>query len=137
VLILPQGVTDDHITVASGGKLQMYLGGTSFSISGNNVWNQDGLAGSFIVYCAPTITSIALSGNGSFTGVIVAPNADFQFNGGGRDTIDFIGALVVKSVKLNGHFNMHYDECLAEIPPAGRYLITHWDEVTPTSAAVP
>jgi hypothetical protein len=37
--------------------------------------------------------------------------------GGGSDTWDFIGAVVTKSVTLNGHFDFHFDENLARIGP--------------------
>jgi Tfp pilus assembly protein PilX len=122
--------TGDSIKIANGGSLEMYVGGTSVSLSGNDIVNEPGLAQNFIVYCAPSVTSVSLSGNASFTGVLVAPNASVSLNGSGNSTaVDFIGSLLADSITLNGHFNFHYDEALKKLPPNGRYLITQWDEV--------
>ena len=52
-------------------------------------------------------------------------------NGGGSANNDFMGALLVNSVVMNGHFNFHYDEALARDPTWGRLLITSWDEISP------
>jgi hypothetical protein len=131
-LVLPNGFEmagNDTLTIAQNAAVEMFVGGTSTSINGNAVLNMGGLAENFIVYCAPSVTSLALSGNGQFTGVLVAPNAHIDLNGGGNNTVDFIGAMVVSSVKLNGHFNFHYDEALGRMPANGRYLITSWDEL--------
>ena len=48
-------------------------------------------------------------------GTIYAPHADFTLGGGGKDTIDFVGSSVTKTVKMNGHYKFHYDENLAEL----------------------
>jgi len=53
--------------------------------------------------------------NANFVGAIWAPQADFTLGGGGNNTYDFIGAVVTRSVKLNGHFNFHFDENLERI----------------------
>ena len=131
-LVLPNGLSGgENFTIASTGSLQVYAGGTSCAINGNNVINQPGLAEKFILYCAPTVTSFSLSGNAGFTGVLVAPNVNISLNGGGNNTIDFIGAMIVNSVTMNGHFNFHYDEALGRLAANGRYLVTSWKEVTP------
>ncbi len=95
--------------------LTIYAGGTSASISGNQYINPSGFAGSLIVYCAPTVTSFTLNGNGQFTGVLVAPNADLAMHGGGNSDQDFCGSLMVNSVGLNGHFKFHWDEALGRM----------------------
>jgi hypothetical protein len=112
-----------------GAGVQVYSGGTSCSIGGNGVINQPGYPGDFILYCAPTVTSFSLSGNGSFTGILVAPTVDLTLNGGGSNPIDFIGCAMVNSATLNGHFHFHYDECLANYKNNPRYLITSWNEI--------
>ena len=105
--------------------LTVYAGGTSASISGNQYVNPSGFAGSLIVYCAPTVTSFTLNGNGQFTGVLVAPNADLAMNGGGNSDQDFCGSLMVNSVRLNGHFKFHWDEALGRMASDNdaRYLV--------------
>jgi hypothetical protein len=77
------------------------------------------------------VTSFSVSGNGCFNGVLIAPNADVTMNGGGNDTMDFFGSLLVHSVKMNGHFNFHYDEALGKMNKLGRYLVTSWQEINP------
>jgi len=131
-LVLPNGISmsgSDTLIVSGGAKLEVYAGGTSVSLEGNGVINQDGLAQSFILYCTPSVTSVSVGGNGTFTGVIVAPEAHLHLHGSGNNTVDFTGAVVVKSVQMNGHFNFHYDEALGRLPANGRYLITQWDEI--------
>jgi len=131
-LVLPNGLSmsgSDQFTVASGASIEIYSGG-SVDLGGNGVINQDGLAQSFILYCAPSVTSVSIGGNGEFVGVIVAPSAHLHLHGGGNDTRDFIGSALVNSATLSGHFNFHYDEALGKLPPNGRYLITRWDEIT-------
>ena len=133
-LVLPNGLNmggGDSITIDSTGSIQVYAGGTSCAVSGKGVINQPGLAEKFILYCAPTVTSFSLNGNAGFTGVLVAPNVNISMNGGGSSTIDFVGALIVNSVTMNGHFNFHYDEALGRLAANGRYLVTSWKEVTP------
>ena len=59
-----------------------------------------------------SLTSLALSGNGGWTGLIYAPYADMNAGGGGNTIQDVIGAIVVKNITLKGHWNFHYDESL-------------------------
>jgi hypothetical protein len=120
---------NDAIILSSGGSISgetfasasivVYSGGTSCAIGGNGVINQ-GRASDFFLYCAPTVTHLSLSGNGGFTGVVVAPGADLSFNAGGDNIVDFFGGAVAKSVLLNGNFHFHYDERLTGIltPPS-------------------
>jgi hypothetical protein len=145
VLALPNGLSmsgNDTITIMPaanvvgmpfnsppGAGVLVYSGGSSITIGGNGVINQPGYAADFIVFCAPTVTSFSLSGNGGFTGVLVAPTVDLTLNGGGNNVIDFIGCAMVNSATLNGHFHFHYDQCLANLKNNPRFLITAWNEV--------
>ena len=135
-LVLPSGLTGneklffDYTDNANPG-LTVYAGGTSASISGNQYVNPSGFAGSLLIYCAPTVTSFTLNGNGQFTGVLVAPNADLAMNGGGNSDQDFCGSLMVNSVRLNGHFKFHWDEALGRMNSGNnaRYLVQSWNEI--------
>jgi hypothetical protein len=130
ISILPfANVLGSSSTAPAGATIQVYSGGTSCTIGGNGVFNQPGYASDFILYCAPTVTTFTLNGNGGFNGVLVAPSVDLTFNGGGTTPIDFVGAAMVNSATLNGHFNFHYDECLANYKNNPRYLITGWNEI--------
>ena len=145
VLALPSGLNmsgNDSISIMpfgnvlgsasgapAGANIQIYSGGTTCTIGGNGVLNQPGYAIDFILYCAPTVTSFSLSGNGGFNGILVAPSVDLNLNGGGTTPMDFVGAAMVNSATLNGHMNFHYDECLANYKNNPRYLITAWNEI--------
>jgi len=133
-LVLPNGLTmSDHdtITVGPNGNLAMYVGGTSCTIGGDGIINKNGYASNLQIFCTPSVTSIDFNGNGEFIGVLNAPNANTRMNGGGYSDNDFIGALVVNTVVMNGHFGFHYDEVLGRVRNNGRLLITSWDEIRP------
>lgn len=120
---------NDVLKIATGASLTNWVGGTSVKIAGNGVVNKTGNAANYVCLCAPTVTSLSLGGNGEFTGVMVAPEAVTQLNGGGSGDMDFIGCLMMKSIKMNGHFKFHYDEALGKLAGNGRFLITSWDEI--------
>jgi hypothetical protein len=129
ISILPSANVLGAPSTPPGANIAVYAAGTSCTVSGNAVINQPGYAADFILYCAPTVTSFTLNGNGGFNGVLVAPSVDLTLNGGGSNPIDFIGAAMVNSATLNGHFRFHYDECLSNYKNNPRYLITAWNEV--------
>ncbi|MEI7730784.1 MAG: hypothetical protein WCO56_14520 [Verrucomicrobiota bacterium] len=119
------------LTIGPGASLMLYMDGASTDIAGNGVLNMSGNAANFQYFGTANNTSINIHGNGGFCGVIYAPYADFTLGGGGNNNQDFIGASVVNSVRMNGHFNFHYDENLARMGPTSRYMITSWIEVGP------
>lgn len=82
----------------------------------------------FEYYGLPGVTGINFSGNGTFVGVIYAPEAAVTFNGGGSDTEDIAGALVCQSVTIDGHFHVHYDESLGLFGPSKGFVATSWRE---------
>jgi hypothetical protein len=130
VLAMPNGMTGvENITINPGANILVYSGGTSFSAAGNQIINPNGYAGSFVVFCASSVTSFTLAGNGQFTGVLVAPNADVSLKGGGNNNEDFSGMLMANSLTLNGHFSFHYDEALLGAANKSRWLITSWNEI--------
>ena len=115
-LVLPNGLSmsgNDQITIATGGSLMMFCGGTHCTIGGNGVINQSGYAENFILECTPSVTTLTFNGNGEFIGVLLAPEADMTMNGGGKASNDFIGSLMMNSVRINGYFWFHYDESLS------------------------
>jgi hypothetical protein len=120
---------DDTLTIAEGGSLIVYVSAETASFAGNATWNENGSCLNLQYYGLPSNTSVTISGNGSFTGTIYAPSADLTLNGGGRDTYDFIGASVSKTITMNGKVQFHYDEILATEGPAQSYIPTSWDEI--------
>jgi hypothetical protein len=119
----------DQITIANGGSLKLYSGGSSMTVAGNGMVNNTGYPANLIVYAAPSVTSVSFKGNGTFSGVLVAPNAAVQLSGGGSGPQDFSGCLMAGSVTFNGHFKFHYDQALSRLGGTGRFLITSWDEI--------
>lgn len=119
-LVLPNGYSIASLTIVPGASLTLYVGGTSVSISGNNILNQAGLPGDLIVYCTSNVTSIAFLGNTAFSGVLVAPSAFAMFSAGGATQISFSGAIIINSLVVNGHAAFHFDEALLQegiLPP--------------------
>ena len=114
-LVVANNATVNDLTIASDGKLEMYVGGTSLTLSGNNSMNKNGYAQRLIIWCTDSVTSMSMSGNAGFTGCIYAPNAVMALNGGGMNNFDFIGSLLIKSITMNGHFSFHYDEALKNL----------------------
>jgi hypothetical protein len=134
-LVVPAGINmsgNDVLQIEQSGSLAIYVGGTSSTIGGNGVINKNGYAVNCRILCANSVTSLAFNGNGEFIGVIVAPSAYVQMNGGGSSDNDFIGALMADSIKMNGHYSFHYDEALSKMAADSRYIITSWDEIDPS-----
>lgn len=117
-----------EIVIAPGASLDLYVGGSSTDLGGNGVINY-GDAKDFFYFGLPNNTSITFGGNGEFTGVIYAPQADVAMNGGGSGSNDFIGAGIFNSIRMNGHFNFHYDEFLGTLDNSRGFIITGWNEV--------
>jgi Tfp pilus assembly protein PilX len=117
-----------QITLAPGASLKLYVGGSSASIGGNGIAGPTNAA-NFYLYGLPTNTSIDLKGNAAFTGVVYAPEAAVSMGGGGNNTYDFVGSVIAKSLSLNGHFNIHFDEDLMRTGPSRGYLVVNWLEI--------
>ena len=116
------------IEILPGASLQLYMGGSSAIIGGNGIMNHNSSALSFSYWGLNSNTSVSMSGNASFTGTLYAPNAMMTLGGGGSSTYDFAGAVVAKQVKMNGHYQFHYDEALGNFGPRRGYTIVSWNE---------
>lgn len=117
-----------EIKVDDGASVQIYMQGDTFKVAGNGIVNDNGNASSLYYYGLPSNKTIDFGGNGGFMGAIYAPQAAFSLGGGGSNTKDFVGGSVTKSVKMNGHFNFHYDENLRRIGPGRGYIPVTWAE---------
>lgn len=123
--------SSDQIRIASTNKasLVIYMGGSTTSISGVGVVNESGLAINFEYLGLPSNSSASFGGNATFVGCIYCPSAALSLGGGGNNTYDFVGASVSYTVKMNGHFNFHYDESLLQSGPSRGYIVTSWREL--------
>jgi len=121
--------SDGRIMIPTNNSLSMFVSAPTVDIGGNEVINQAGNSSSFQYYGLPSNTVLKLSGNASFVGLIYAPQADFTLGGGGGDTFDFLGASITKSVKMNGHFNFHFDENSNTYLQLFGYSAISWDEL--------
>jgi hypothetical protein len=118
-----------YISVSTNASLQLYVGGATASLGGSGIVNNPGNATNFFFYGLPTNTSLSMSGNAAFTGVIYAPQAAFTLGGGGSSDYDFVGASVTSSVQMNGHYKFHYDESLGKNGPRRGFIVTSWNEI--------
>jgi hypothetical protein len=100
------------ITVQPGGQLTLYMGGSSFTVSGTGTINAGGTAANFSYLGLLGNTSITLTGNTSFTGTIYAPYAGLSFSSGNPG---MCGSMLVKSAVVSGSGSFHYDESLQSI----------------------
>jgi hypothetical protein len=118
-----------QIYIAPGASLTVYVGAATADIGGQGIVNATGMAGSFTYDGLPSNTYINFGGNAAFVGSIYAPEAYFVLGGGGSTTYDFIGRSVTQSVKMNGHYNFHYDEALPLAPTFDGYAAMSWAEL--------
>jgi len=105
------------------------ISGGSITLGGNSAGGAIGATPvNFIVYGLPNLTTITLSGTSTFLGAIYAPEAVLTLNGGGASN-DYLGAIIVKSASMNGHYNFHYDEALGAWGPAKGFMASSWQEL--------
>jgi hypothetical protein len=116
------------VSITGGATLIVYAAG-SMAVGGNGISNASGKSENNQFYGLPSSTSWSISGNGQWVGTIYAPQADVTMNGGGSAG-DMSGAVVAKSITLNGHVKFHYDEYLRDSPTFGSsYLVASWEEL--------
>jgi hypothetical protein len=113
--------------LTNSGTLTMYQVSGTASMSGNSAPNVT-RPQNFYYYGLPGVTSITLSGNSTFIGVIYAPEASLTLNGGGNSN-NLEGAAIINTVTLNGHYDFHYDESLATNGPSRGFIATSWQEL--------
>lgn len=112
----------------NSGTVSLYLESGSITLSGNSSGGASGnRPENLYVYGLPAVTSIAMSGTSSFVGAVYAPEAVLLLNGGGNNN-NLIGAAVINTVTLNGHYDFHYDEALATNGVNRGFIVNSWQE---------
>ena len=113
------------ITINTNADLTIYTTG-NVSVTGNGYINNGAnYARALSIYDVAGHTNIVFSFSGSFApgpAIIYTPSSLVSFSGGGPSSYDFVGAIFCNSLTVNGHYNFHYDESLANgpfpVPPA-------------------
>lgn len=104
------------------------LGGTSSGGAFNNPPTiPSNRPENFVYFGLPGVTSIKYNGSSDFVGVIYAPEADLELKGGGSG-VNFSGSLIVKSLTIDGNYNIHYDTSLLGYY-YGYYVAGSWQEL--------
>ncbi len=119
----------DRIEIEAGARLSLYMEGEKAAIRGNGLVNHTGNAANFIYRGTRSNRSVEIAGNGSFTGVIYAPDADLRLDGSGSTVMDVVGAAVSRTTVLNGRFQFHYDENLARLFRERPFVVVNWEEL--------
>ena len=120
------GIKGDFVVDANS-SLTIYVDG-DVDIGGNGVMNMTGLSKESDHVRTASSQSIKLHGNGAAQAAIYAPNADLELKGGGTVGV-FMGAAVVKTAFINGNYEFHYDEDLANLGSSGVYIVGGWREL--------
>jgi hypothetical protein len=119
-----------YILIGTGGSVEWYAGG-DVDLGGGGVLNSPGFAKNFSVIGLQNCTSVTYDGHSAFVGTIYAPDADVKFTG----TSDIFGAVVGKTITVQGHVQFHYDEALRGNPKFGRFIAYSWEELKPEEYA--
>ena len=117
-----------QLIIATNSSLTFYAGG-AIDMSGGGVMNQSGYATNLTVNGLNTCTSIKYTGGSDFIGTIYAPYAAVDMGGGGNTDYHFVGSLVAGSIKIDGHYQVHYDESLIQLPSGPHYYASSWKEI--------
>ena len=113
----------------NSGNVVLYLRSGDITLAGNNSGGASAnRPENLYVFGYPAVTSITLSGNSSFVGAIYAPAAELTLNGGGNAN-NLIGAAVVNTVTLNGHYDFHYDTSLGTNRYSRGNAVSSWKEL--------
>jgi len=106
------------------GNLTLYADGPTFSL-----FTVTNYYATNMMYLGTTNnTQVNFVGNATFTGVLYAPEAYVKMSGGGSSTVNFVGSIIGNTVKINGHFNFHFDESLLHYFSKG-YIASSWQEL--------
>jgi hypothetical protein len=128
-------ISDIRIQNPSGtASLELYVAAKDAIISGTP--NVEGKASNFKYIGLPPNPgqnwvgnqTLTCGGNGEFTAMMNAPGTRLILRGGGQGVQDFSGACIVGSLVMNGSYNFHFDEAIAD-DMANKYIAISWDEL--------
>lgn len=118
------------IVVKPNAHVKIFVEG-NVSITGNGMVNETQKPANLELFGVTpadgTQRSFAMSGNGSFTGTVYAPDHVVSLSGGGSDG-NYFGSIVAKTVSMSGNTAVHYDESLAAGDYITDYKVASWFE---------
>jgi hypothetical protein len=112
----------------TGTAIFFFNGPSSITLSGDTAVNPTGSPENLWYFGMPSLTSINYGGNTAFVGVIYAPEAQLTLNGGGNST-DISGSVIVNNISDKGHYDIHYDQSLAQGGPSRGFVAYTWQEL--------
>lgn len=119
-----------QITVKPNAHVKIYVEG-DVTITGNGMVNETQKPANLellgVTPADGVSRSFTLSGNGSFTGAVYAPDHVVTLSGGGSNG-NYFGSIVAKTVTMSGNTSVHYDESLATGDYITDYKIASWFE---------
>lgn len=125
-------VGNASIEIKAGATLTIYSAG-DIKIAGNGLANLTNQPKAFQFYgtkaAGGTLQDIQIAGNGVLSGVVYAPNADIDLDGGGNSG-QVAGSMVGTNITLVGNSNFHYDESLADLDTGNPFGIKLWSELS-------
>jgi hypothetical protein len=124
-LVITRDFRVNDFLIQPGASMKLYVDAPDVAL---RIDNKNIRAESFMYYGTSGNLAISLGGNSSFTGVIFAPNAALQIGGGGNDEVDFLGAIIARTVSVKGKMNFHFDEATLRLGSRG-FIASRWDEL--------
>ncbi|MBS0663533.1 MAG: hypothetical protein JSR48_09720 [Verrucomicrobia bacterium] len=119
---------NSQFSVGLNSTFDVYTDG-NVRIAGNGMANANNYAASAKFWGTNTTSqSFDISGNGQLIGIVYAPNGDVSLNGGGTNGL-MMGAVVAKSITMNGQTTFHYDDSLGRLTTGNPYGISKWREL--------
>lgn len=120
--------TKGEIFIGPNASLTLYVEG-DVTIGGNGLINSTQIPANTIIYGTSTTSqTIKLHGNGAVHAAVYAPNAAVEMKGGGSSG-EFTGSVVADTVFVNGNYQFHYDEALADLSTSKVYTVSLWREL--------
>ena len=117
-----------QIIIDPGASLQVYVAGSSVSLTGNGIINNSAQPIDNQWYGLSTSTSWTYTGNAQWIGTIYAPEATVSFKGGGSSG-DASGSVVANNITLAGQVQFHYDEALRASDTGAGFAVVAWQEL--------
>jgi hypothetical protein len=125
-LIVQNDLELNSVIVEKNAKIKLYVNAADVALKG--IDNRNLRAESFMYFGLAGNRNISMQGNAAFCGILFAPDAALAIGGGGADEIDFLGAIIARTVTVNGKMTFHFDEATTRLGSRG-FIASRWDEL--------